>query len=83
MEGLRFEEKNPIRARKTPRGRHLYYATRREYGRHGWGNTRRDALDKLAERMLMEDADRAANMKTASAKRNQARQAPRARHGGR
>lgn len=37
------------RARKTPNGRHLYYATLKGYGTYGWGNTPDEARAKLAE----------------------------------
>ena len=37
------------RVRKTPNGRHPYYATLKGYGTYGWGNTPDEARSKLAE----------------------------------
>lgn len=56
-----------IRVRKTPRGRHLYYATMRAVGPYGWGDTPDEARAKLAE-MLTKFGHPAAAAVTAALK---------------
>lgn len=43
------------RTKKTPRGRHLYYATVKGFGQYGWGNTPKDARAKLLANLTGEE----------------------------